>query len=135
VSITLVTILARRPPAQAATTSHFFTATGYSIDNPSFVDYFDKRGGIATFGYPASRTFTFRGFPVQLFQRAIMQRYPDGHVQLLNLLDPELFPYTQVNGAIFPGVDPDLTSTAPGVGSADYGSAVLTWLATVAPDT
>ncbi|MGH2457424.1 MAG: D-alanyl-D-alanine carboxypeptidase family protein, partial [Chloroflexota bacterium] len=64
----------------------------------------------------------------------IMQRYPDGHVQLLNLLDSGLFPYNQVNGATFPSPDPSLTATAPRVGVAGYSSAALSWIARVSPD-
>ncbi len=120
-------------PAHAAT-SRFFPQTGFSIDDPHFIDFFDRRGGLRTFGYPVSREFTFLGFPVQVFQRAVMQRYPDGHVQLLNLLDTGLFPYTQVNGAIFPGVDTQLTSTAPSVTSPGYSQAILAWIRKIAPD-
>ncbi len=123
----------RPAPAQAAGTL-FFSATGYAIEDPSFLDFFIKRGGVSTFGYPVSREFTFRGFPVQVFQRAIMQRYPDGHVQLLNLLDNGLFPYNQVNGAVFPGVDPSLVATAPAVGTPNYSTAALDWIARVSPD-
>ncbi len=124
------------PPAQPAqaTTPLYYSQTGYAIADPAFLDYFAKRGGVNTFGYPVSREFTLGGFPVQVFQRAVFQRYPDGHVQLLNLLDPGLFPYTVVNGATFPAVDLALVQTAPVVGSANYGSAVLSWLAAVAPD-
>ncbi|MGH2460281.1 MAG: hypothetical protein ACRDIY_15600, partial [Chloroflexota bacterium] len=60
-------------PAQAAG-PRFFAETGYAIDDPSFLDFFDRRGGVQTFGYPVSREFTLLGFPVQVFQRAIMQR-------------------------------------------------------------
>ncbi|MGH2367148.1 MAG: hypothetical protein ACRDI2_03030, partial [Chloroflexota bacterium] len=37
----------------------FFSATGYRIDNDAIWDYFQARGGVATFGYPVSRTFPF----------------------------------------------------------------------------
>jgi N-acetylmuramoyl-L-alanine amidase len=120
--------------AARATGGHVFSQTGFSIDDPAFANYFDRRGGLHTFGYPVSREFTFRGFPVQIFQRAIMQRFPDGHVQLLNLLDDGLFPYTQVNDAQFPAVDPTLIQTAPSVGSAGYNLAILQWVNNVSPD-
>lgn len=123
------------PPASVqATESRFFAETGYAIDDPSFLNFFDRRGGVQTFGYPVSREFTFLGFPVQIFQRAIMQRGPDGHVQLLNLLDTDLFPYNQVNGASFPSVDPSLTATAPRAGSTNYSAAALSWIARVSPN-
>jgi D-alanyl-D-alanine carboxypeptidase len=120
-------------PARAAE-PRYFSETGFAIDDPPVLDFFDKRGGVRTFGYPVSREFRFFGFPVQVFQRAILQTYPDGHVQLLNLLDPDLFPYTQVNGTIFPAVDPALLQAAPSPGAPDYATAVLDWIGAVAPD-
>ena len=118
-----------------AETIRYFPETGFAITDSHFLDFFDARGGVATFGYPVSREFTFLGFPVQMFQRAVMQRFPDGHVQLLNLLDDDLFPYTRVNGATFPAEDPDLVRTAPAVGSPGYAGSVLHWIADTAPDT
>jgi hypothetical protein len=123
-----------QPSPATASPSTYFPETGYQIDNSQFFDFFLSRGGIQTFGYPISREFTLYGFPVQIFQRAILQRYPDGHVQLLNLLDAGVFPYSQVNGAILPPADPPLTETAPSVGSPGYGSAIVDWIAANAPD-
>lgn len=122
------------PPAPAEAAARFYPQTGYAIDDPHFQDYFDHRGGVRTFGYPVSRKFTLLGFPVQIFQRAIMQMYPDGHVQLLNLLDDGLFPYTTVNGAVFPARDVALTKTAPLVGSPGYAGAILGWISSIAPN-
>ncbi len=133
VAALLVWSLVPTQPVQGAS-SRFFAQTGFSIDDPQFVDYFDHRGGVKAFGYPVSRTFTFLGFPVQIFQRAVMQRFPDGHVALLNLLDDGLFPYTQVNGATFPGVDLSLTATAPQVGTPGYSTAILKWIGSNTPD-
>lgn len=136
VAIAVTVILATFPlprPARADS-SLFFPQTGYAIDDPRFVDFFQHRGGVRTFGYPVSHEFTFLGFPVQIFQRAVMQRYPDGHVQLLNLLDTGLFPYTEVNGAIFPSEDSQLTATAPPVTAPNYSQAVLAWVGRMAPD-
>jgi len=134
IAVALLVGLLPRPVSVQAASTNFFPQTGFAIQDPHFLDYFNKRGGVRTFGYPVSREFTFLGFPVQIFQRAVMQRYPDGHVQLLNLLDPGLFPYTQVNGAIFPGVDIALIQTAPPVDSPDYSEAVFHWISRVAPD-
>ncbi len=120
-------------PATGAT-GRFYSQTGFSIDNARFLDYFDHRGGVRAFGYPVSREFQLLGFPVQVFQRAVMQRYPDGHVQLLNLLDNSLFPYTQVNGATFPAMDPNLTVTAPAVGSPNYSQRIIDWISLNTPD-
>ena len=46
---------------EAATDPQFFPQTNFRIDNAQFWDYFQKRGGVANFGYPVSRTFTFLG--------------------------------------------------------------------------
>lgn len=123
-----------RPAVALAAGTRFFPETGYTIADPQFLDFFVKRGDVHTFGYPVSREFTFLGFPTQVFQRAIMQRDPTGHVRLLNLLDASLFPYTRVNGATFPGVDATMTGASPAVGSSDYGVAVLHWIDEVSPD-
>ena len=131
--IALVLMLAPPTLAQGAT-GRFFPQTGYSIEDPQFLDYYDHRGGLRAFGYPVSRKFTFLGFPVQVFQRSVMQKFPDGHVALLNLLDNGLFPYTEVNGARFPGVDPALVATAPAVGSPGYNQSILTWIGSNTPD-
>jgi len=123
-----------RPAAVSAAGGRYYAETGFSIDDPRFLDFFDRRGGVRSFGYPVSREFTLLGFPTQIFQRAIMQKAANGQVQLMNLLDPGLFPYTQVNGAVFPGVDAALVASAPPVGSPDYSAAILQWISGASPD-
>lgn len=133
VVVTIVLVVRQPAPASGAT-SLYFSQTGFSIDDPHFADYFQHRGGVKAFGYPVSRKFTLLGFPVQIFQRAVMQLYPDGHVQLLNLLDASLFPYTHVNGAVFPPVDQSFANTAPAVGTPGYNLAVLNWINKYTPN-
>ena len=83
----------------------YFTETGFRIGNDAFWNFFNSRGGVETFGFPVSRVFGFLGCPVQIFQRLIMQQCGNtAPVALLNLLDPGLFPYTRVNGSVFPGL-------------------------------
>jgi hypothetical protein len=91
----------------------YFAQTGYRIDNDVIWDYFNRRGGLAIFGYPVSRTFTLQGFTVQFFQRRIVQLGPNGQARLLNTLDPGLLPYASFNFAIFPPPDPTVTGAAP----------------------
>jgi hypothetical protein len=91
----------------------YFPATGFRIDDPVIWDYFNRRGGINTFGFPVSRTFLFQGFIVQFFQRRIVQLAPNGQARLLNVLDPGLLPYTSFNFATFPAFDPALVASAP----------------------
>ncbi|MHB8621183.1 MAG: hypothetical protein ACYDAG_16725 [Chloroflexota bacterium] len=114
--------------------SRYFSQTGFRIDNDTFWNYFNARGGITTFGYPTSRTFQFLGFTTQFFQRRVMQIGPDGSPRLLNLFDPGLFPYTNINGSTFPAPDPSVTGAAPVPGSANYGTAIITFNQQNAPD-
>jgi YVTN family beta-propeller protein len=110
----------------------YFSQTGFRVDDDTIWDYFDRRGGIATFGYPVSRTFLFQGFLIQVFQRRIVQLDSDGNARLLNLLDPGLLSYTSFNSAEFPSVDSSLISSAP---PASDASATLAFVAAHAPDT
>jgi hypothetical protein len=111
--------------------NRYFAQTGYRIDDDTVWDYFNRRGGIATFGYPTSRTFVFQGFTVQFFQRRIVQLGPDGNARLLNLLDPGLLDYTSFNGSTFPAVDPTLMAAAP---DPTDQPAMLAWVAQHAPN-
>jgi hypothetical protein len=120
------------PPSLAPHDARYFAQTGYRIGNNTIWDYFQRRGGIPTFGYPTSRTFTFQGFTVQFFQRRIVQLDQNGNARLLNLLDPGLLSYTQFNGSTFPGVDSALVTTAP---DPTDQPAVLAWVRQHAPDT
>jgi hypothetical protein len=52
----------------------------------------------------------------------------------LNLLDPEIFPYTQINGSVLPPADEDLKNATPRVDSADYASSVLDFVRANASD-
>jgi len=119
--------------ASAATDPRYFSQTGFRIDNDKFWDYFTHRGGVSTFGYPISRTFTFLGKTVQLFQRRMVEINPDGGVGQLNLLD-SLMPYNSFNYAVFPPVDPNLVRSAPAVGSPNYGQTVLAFVQAHAPN-
>ena len=125
------------PLPSAPSTPHdarFFSQTGFRIDNDVFWDYFNKRGGINTFGYPVSRTFTFLGFTTQFFQREIMQIGPDGGARTMNILDPGLMPYTRINGSTFPAPDPSLALAAPVPGTPDYDARVQEFIVKYAPN-
>jgi len=126
------------PPAPTPTPvphdNRYFAQTGYRIDNDVFWDYFNKRGGVRTFGYPTSRTFTFLGFTTQFFQREIMQMGSNGGAQTMNILDPGLMPYTKINGSTFPAPDTQLAASAPQPGSPTYGADVQTFVQNNAPN-
>jgi hypothetical protein len=82
-----------------------------------------------------SRQFKLVGFQVQIFQRLVMQLQADNSVQTLNLLDPGLMPYTQINGSTYPAPDPAIVSATPPVSSPDYSTAITTFTQQVAPNT
>jgi len=111
--------------------NRYFAQTGFRIDNDTVWDYFNRRGGVNTFGYPVSRTFLFQGFQVQFFQRRIVQLDQNGHARLLNVLDPGLMPYTSFNGATFPSIDSGLVAAAP---PATDSGATLAFVQAHAPD-
>src|SRR5947209_5984007 len=119
--------------AQAAD-PRFFTQTGYRVDTDAFWTFFQARGGVRTFGYPVSKTFKLDGFQVQIFQRIVVQLQPDGSVATLNLLDPGLMPYTQINGSTFPAPDPAIVSQTPPVNDPDYATRIIQFTQANAPD-
>ncbi|MBI2756226.1 MAG: hypothetical protein HYX52_05905 [Chloroflexi bacterium] len=112
-----------------------FPQTGYRVDRESFWDFFQKRGGVRTFGYPASKDFSFLGCTTQFFQRVIMQQCGSAGVNTLNLLDAGLLPYTRINGSVFPASDPVLLSRAPAANDPQYDSKVVDFVRANAPDT
>src|SRR5205823_6475231 len=77
---------------------------------------------------------TFLGCPVQMFQRQIIQVCQGQGAALINMLDPEIFPYTNVNGSTFPGPDPTLKNNTPQVGSPTYGVDILNFINQNVPD-
>ncbi len=114
--------------------NRLFVETGFRVSDDAFWDYFTHRGGLTTFGYPISREFTLLGFPVQFFQREVLQRKPDGSVGTLNLLDQGLMPYTEINGSVYPAPDPRITSLTPLPDTPDYGTRMLEFIRATVPD-
>ncbi len=114
--------------------SQYYAQTGFRIDN-SMLSYFQSKGGVDTFGFPISRAFTFLGCPVQMFQRLIIQMCPGAPPALINLLDPEIFPYTRVNGSVFPSPDDQIKQQTPAVGSPNYATTIMPYIQSVVPDT
>src|SRR5262249_52312580 len=104
------------------------------IDNDEVWGFFQQYGGITTFGYPTSRMMTFLGCPVQMFQRQIIQVCQGQGAALINMLDPEIFPYTQVNGSTFPGPAAALKNSTPPVGSASYSTDIIDFVNANVPD-
>lgn len=122
------------PPLPPPPAGRYFPETGFSIRNDAFWQFFNGYGGVRTFGYPISREFRFLGFPVQFFQRQILQQWADGSVHTMNLLDPELMPYTRINGSVFPEPDERLKNRTPSVGSPDYATEIVAFVERNAPE-
>jgi hypothetical protein len=122
-------------PVHRADPALYFAETGYAIEERSIADYFSRRGGPRTFGYPTSRTFKLLGLPTQFFQRAVLQVAPDGGVQPLNLLDPGLLSFTRINGSTFPAADERFAAAAPSASRPDYAVAVVDFVRQNAPET
>jgi hypothetical protein len=114
---------------------HYFPPTSYRIDDDQVWAFFQGNGGLATFGYPISRTMSFLGCPVQMFQRQIIQVCAGQGAGIINMLDPEIFPYTQVNGSTFPGPDATMKSSTPPVSSATYSTDISAFVDANVSDT
>jgi hypothetical protein len=113
----------------------YFSQTGYRIDNDQVWGFFNQYGGLSTFGFPVSRQMSFLGCPVQMFQRQIIQVCQGQGAALINMLDPEIFPYTQVNGSTFPAPDASMKNSTPPVGSPTYSEDINAFIQTNVPDT
>jgi polysaccharide biosynthesis protein PslG len=124
-------------PVAGAQTSdaRFFSQTGFRVDNDAFWDFFQHRGTVRTFGYPVSRQFKLDGFSVQIFQREVMQQWPDGSVHTLNLLDAGLLPYTKINGSTFPAPDPSVIGATPTPNDPQYATKIVQFVQDQAPNT
>jgi N-acetylmuramoyl-L-alanine amidase len=131
----LVTLLTPGVALAQQADARMFPQTGYRIADNAFWDYFRGRGGVRTFGYPVSNTFTLQGFKVQIFQRAMLQLQPNGAVGMANLLDDGIMPYTTINGSNLPAIDPEIVKAQPKVGEADYHVKALQFVRDTAPDT
>ena len=134
-ALSLALILVQQLPVAAADDPRYFPQTRYRIDNDRFWDFFQRRGGVRTFGYPVSSTFPLLGQQVQIFQRQIVQLQPNGGVATMNLLDEGLMPYTAINGSSFPPSDPSVIKNAPGVNEPNYHLKALQFVKDNAPET
>src|SRR5688500_8550453 len=121
--------------AQSPTEATYFPETGYRLADERFAVYFHARGGVATFGYPTSRRFFLLNSQVQFFQRHVMQLQGNGRVALLNVLDPELLPFTRFGDLTVPPASPAFAVGAPLQGSATYADDASRFVATSVPNT
>src|SRR5215207_10242274 len=112
----------------------FFPATGYRIGSPALLEYFQRHGGVRTFGYPVSNEFPLLGKRVQIFQRHMLELSADGVVTPMNMLSPEVLPITRIDGLNLPAVDPDLVASAPSPNSPDYVTQAISLVSVFVPD-
>jgi hypothetical protein len=126
------------PPSPRATEvahdARYFSETGYRIDDDALWSYFGARGRVPVFGFPVSRTFVLHGCQVQFFQRQIAQGCAGRGAALMNLLDPEIFPYDRVNGSSLPSPDAAMKAQTPSVSSGNYGAEIIEFVRDNAPD-
>ncbi|MDQ6672564.1 MAG: hypothetical protein M3069_17780 [Chloroflexota bacterium] len=125
-------------PSYAPALAHderYFSETGYRVDDDAIWSYFVARGRVPVFGFPVSRTFLLLGCQVQIFQRQVAQSCSGHSVSLMNLLDPDIFPYDRVNGSSLPQVDPGLKSETPEVTAPGYGAEIVDFIHSNAPNT
>jgi hypothetical protein len=127
---TATPVVQAAPPLQHD--AQYYAQTGFRVDD-TMVSFFQSRGAVDTFGYPVSRVFTFLGCPVQMFQRLIIQMCAGQGPALINLLDPDIFPYTRVNGSVFPSPDDQLKAQTPAVGTPEYAN-IIGFIQSVTPD-
>ena len=111
------------PPAPPAPRDErYFLQTQYRIDHDPFWAYFSAMGGVDTFGYPVSRSFTLLGCTTQVFQRHLLQQCggAEGAVRPMNLLDSDLMPYERINGSTLPPVRDVILAELPAPGDPAY---------------
>jgi hypothetical protein len=115
--------------------SLYDTFTDFRRD-PSFDAFYQAHGRRDSFGDVISRPFRLLGCQVQMFQRAIMQDCSGtgSPIQLMNILDPELMPYTPINGSNYPSVDPATKQATPIVGEPNYTPDMNAFLTTHVSD-
>jgi hypothetical protein len=136
-----VSITPPASPAPAVTTQaddgdpRFFEPTRFRVERDAFWDFFQKRGGLRSFGYPVSREFTLFGCQTQLFQRLAMQQCGGNGVGTLNALEDGLLPYTRFQGATVPAPDPALITAAPLASDPAFATRAIDFVRANAPET
>jgi polysaccharide biosynthesis protein PslG len=124
-----------QPALAVSVDPRLFEQTQFRIDRDAFWDFFQKRGGIRTFGYPVSREFTFFGCQTQLFQRLAMQQCGTNGVGTLNVLEDGLLPYNHFQGTTVPLPDSALITSAPLASDAAFATKAIEFVKANAPDT
>jgi hypothetical protein len=127
-------VIQKKPDPSVPHDQRYFEQTGYRVDSDPIWGYFQARGREQVFGYPVSRTFMLLGCQAQIFQRQVAQVCAGQGAALMNLLDPDVFPYSRVNGSQLPPVDAVLKAQTPVPSRPDYAAAMLDFVRANAPD-
>jgi len=127
--------LSADPPVADTTapSDRYFPETGFSVTDAAIWSYFSTRGGVATFGNPISRLFTFRDYQVQLFERHAIAKLTPQNAGILGLL--ELVPYSPIDGYSIPPVDQALVTSLPAAERDDYPSRAASFIEANVPNT
>jgi hypothetical protein len=94
-----------------------YSQTGYSVCF-AFLEFFDKYGGLAQFGYPISDFELYNGRIVQYFENARFEWYPE-------LPDGQKVVLASLGRIYFDSIPEDPQLLAPASGNALVGSQVL----------
>jgi hypothetical protein len=109
------------PPPRSAPPERYSCADSpFPIVDDRVWAYYTAHGGLSAFGCTISRLFLFEGLPAQFFERRIVQLDEQGNPRLLNVLDPEFLPDTQINNVTYPPVDQSMKLSTPSVTSDTY---------------
>jgi hypothetical protein len=109
-------------------------ATGFAVADGPIGTYFVARGGVRTFGPPASNEFMLLGSRTQIFRDHVLKVESSGAVSTVNLFALGAIPFRNVGGRIIPEVDQGLLAGSPVPGSPDYAARVDAFIKANAPD-
>jgi hypothetical protein len=88
--------------------------TGFRVDDDAIWSFAQQLSDPEVLGQPLSRTFTLSGCRVQIFAERAVQACPGREVGLLNVLDSDILPLTQLGGGrTIPSVDDALKAQTP----------------------
>ena len=127
------TAAANLHPGARPTVAHdaqYYDQTGFRVDDQT-VSYFKSRGGVDTFGYPSLAHVHVPRLPGADVPAADHSALSGHAAALINLLDPEIFPYTRVNGSVFPSPDDQLKQQTPAVGTSELRPDIMPFIQSV----
>jgi polysaccharide biosynthesis protein PslG len=119
-------------PLDQQSDPRMFPETGFAVTDQDVWDFYNARGGPATFGYPISRMFQFRDLDTQFFERQVVVKVAGQGVGLINVMD--LLPYSPIDGYQIPTSDPGWVAGAPSLTAPDFPALASAYVADWVPD-